>query len=396
MGACFVGPNHDQLHALAKETGVTTFKTFVEGDNVLATGGKVRRYRGDIPKISPLALVSAGQAIARMSSMAKKVSPAAPWDAARAAEWDAQSVRAWLSPGRVPTKLARDLVEATVRACFTSELSEVSMLSWLLLVSSAGGVEALMNVEGGYQDAQFEGGVGQIPDVMAHDLGDAVVLGAPVTAVSQQADRVEVVSDTATVSARRVVLALPRALAAGIRFEPALPGDQALLLHKIPAGTEVKTVAIYDEPFWRAEGVSGATVATDDLIEVTLDTTQPGHGHGVIGTYSAGPRARALWALPESKRRSVLLKTLTTRLGPKAASPLEIMEINWSEERWTRGCSCAHFAPGVLTQFGRYLREPVGRIHWAGTETATTSFGAMDGAIRSGDRVCEEILAASR
>jgi monoamine oxidase len=50
----------------------------------------------------------------------------------------------------------------------------------------------------------------------------------------------------------------------------------------------------------------------------------------------------------------------------------------------------------VLTQYGRLLREPVGRIHWAGTETATTSFGAMDGAVRSGERVCEEILAAVR
>jgi monoamine oxidase len=396
MGGCFIGPNHDRLHALSKETGVTTFKTFVEGDAVLATGGKVRRYRGDIPKISPFALVSAGQAVARMSAMAKKVSPAAPWDAPRAAQWDAQSVRAWLTAGRVPTKLARDLVEATVRACFTCDLSEVSMLSWLLLVSSAGGVESLMNIAGGYQDSQFDGGVSQIPAAMAHDLGDAVILGAPVTAVTQQADRVEVVSDASTVTARRVVLALPRALAAGIRFEPALPGDHALLIHKIPAGTEVKTVAIYDEPFWRADGVSGATVATDDLIEVTLDTTQPGYSHGVIATYSAGPRARALWALPESERRSVLLKMLTTRLGPKAASPLEVMEINWSEERWTRGCSCAHFAPGVLTQYGRLLREPVGRIHWAGTETATTSFGAMDGAVRSGERVCEEILAAER
>ena len=144
------------------------------------------------------------------------------------------------------------------------------------------------------------------------------------------------------------------------------------------------------------DGISGATVATDDLMEVTLDTTQPGYSFGVMATYSAGPRARALWALPEGERRSVLLKTLTTRLGPKAATPLEVKELNWSEERWTRGCSCAHFAPGVLTQYGRLLREPVGRIHWAGTETATTSFGAMDGAVRSGERVSEEILAAGR
>ncbi len=81
MGGCFVGPHHDRMLALTKEMGVTTFKTFVDGDNVLATGGKVRRYRGDIPRISPVALLSAGQAIARMNAMAKKVPVDAPWDA---------------------------------------------------------------------------------------------------------------------------------------------------------------------------------------------------------------------------------------------------------------------------------------------------------------------------
>ena len=180
MGGCFVGPHHDRMHALAKEMGVATFKTFVDGDNVLATGGKVRRYRGDIPRVSPVALLSAGQAIARMNAMAKKVPVDAPWDAPKAADWDAQSVRAWLSAAHVPTRLARDLIEATVRACFAADLSEVSLLNWLFLARSAGGIESLMNIAGGYQDAQFEGGVGQIPDAMAAELGEAVVLGTPV------------------------------------------------------------------------------------------------------------------------------------------------------------------------------------------------------------------------
>jgi monoamine oxidase len=394
MGGCFVGPGHDRLHALAKEMGVGTFKTFVEGDNILATGGTVRRYRGDIPRISPLALASAGQAIARMNAMAKKLPVDAPWDARRADAWDAQSVRSWLTPARVPTRLARDLIEATVRACFCCDVAEVSLLSWLLLVRSAGGVESLMNISGGYQDSQFDGGVGQIPTAMAAELGDAVVHGAPVTAISQQSDRVEVTALGTNVRARRGILALPRALAAGIYFDPALPADHALLIHQMPAGTEVKTVAVYDEPFWRSEGVSGATVATDDTIEITLDTTQPGHTQGVMATYCAGPRARALWRLPEPERRDVLLTMLTTRLGSKAAKPVEVFELNWAEERWTRGCSLAHFPTGVLTQYGRCLREPVGRLHWAGTETATTSFGSMDGAVRSGERVCEEILRA--
>jgi monoamine oxidase len=394
MGACFVGPHHDRMHALAKEVGVVTFPTFVAGDNVLATGGKVRRYRGDIPRISPVALLSAAQAIARMNAMARKVPVDAPWDAPKAAEWDALSVRAWLSAGHVPTRLARDLVEATVRACFAAELSEVSLLNWLFLARSAGGIESLMNIAGGYQDSQFEGGVGQVPDAMAAELGAAVVLGSPVTGVRQRARHVEVASARATVTARRVVLALPRALAAGIRFDPVLPADHALLLHQVPAGTEIKMVAVYDEPFWRHDGVTGATVATDDAIEVTLDTCQPGHAEGVIAGYCAGPRARALAARPESERRALFLRMLTTRLGPKAAAPAEVLEQNWAEEQWTRGCSMGHFPTGVLTQYGRRLREPVGRLHWAGTETASTSYGAMDGAVRSGERVCEEILRA--
>jgi monoamine oxidase len=31
-------------------------------------------------------------------------------------------------------------------------------------------------------------------------------------------------------------------------------------------------------------------------------------------------------------------------------------------------------------------------VHWAGTEISTTSHGAIDGAVRSGERVAEEIL----
>jgi monoamine oxidase len=393
MGGCFIGPSHDRLHALTKEMGVAVFPTNVKGDNVLATGGKVRRYKGDIPRISPVALLSAAQAIARMNRMAMTLPVEAPWEAARAQQWDAQSCRSWLTARHVPTRLARDLVAATIRACFAAELSEVSLLNWLFLVRASGGIESLMNIEGGYQHEQFEGGVQAVPNAMAADLGDAVVLDSPVTAVTQTKDAVVVLSPRATVTARHLVMALPRALAGGIRFDPILPADHQLLIHQIPAGTEIKIVAIYDEPFWRTDGISGNTVATDDDIEISLDTTQPGHPEGVMATYCAGPRARRIALLSVVERQAVALKMLTTRLGPKAATPIEVMEQNWAEEQWSRGCSCAHFPTGVLTQYGRKLREPVGRLHWAGTETATTSWGAMDGAVRSGERVTEEILA---
>jgi monoamine oxidase len=57
------------------------------------------------------------------------------------------------------------------------------------------------------------------------------------------------------------------------------------------------------------------------------------------------------------------------------------------------GCSMAHLPPGILTtRHGPLLREPFGRVHWAGTETSTTSHGAIDGAVRSGERAAAAIL----
>jgi monoamine oxidase len=53
-----------------------------------------------------------------------------------------------------------------------------------------------------------------------------------------------------------------------------------------------------------------------------------------------------------------------------------------------------HFAPGALTQFGSAIREPAGRIHWAGAERATEMHGLMEGAVRSGERAAAEVLAA--
>ncbi len=47
--------------------------------------------------------------------------------------------------------------------------------------------------------------------------------------------------------------------------------------------------------------------------------------------------------------------------------------------------------PGVMTRFGHALREPVGRIHWAGTETATEWTGYIEGALLSGIRAAKEV-----
>jgi monoamine oxidase len=185
---------------------------------------------------------------------------------------------------------------------------------------------------------------------------------------------------------------VPPALAVEIAFDPVLPDDRLTLYRKAVAGPESKTLVVYDEPFWRVDGFSGQTSEPGSACEVTLDASPASGTPGVIASFAFGRVAEKFDALDPTDRRRAVLDALTRRLGPRAASPAEFIETAWWSEEWTRGCSMAHFPPKILTRYGPLLREPFGRVHWAGTETSTTSHGAIDGAVRSGERAAAEIL----
>jgi monoamine oxidase len=391
-GGAWLGPKHDAIFALAREVGASTYKTWVKGSHLLIDGDRTRRYTGLIPKISPLAVVTIALAQARLDRMAKKVPLETPWTAKRAAEWDTRSVAWWIERAGIQSGIGRDLFEMAVRGLFTGDLNDTSFLHLLFLVRAHGSINTLFSIEGGSQENMVEGGAGSIAQRVADDLGDAVRLRAPVRSIAQRDDHVVVEAGDITVSARHAVVTVPPALALGIAFDPVLPDDRLTLYRNAVAGPESKTLVVYDEPFWRADGFSGQTSEPGSASEVTLDASPASGTPGVIASFAFGPVAARFDALDPTDRRRAVLDALTRRLGPRAASPAEFIETAWWSEEWTRGCSMAHLPPGILTRYGRLLREPFGRVHWAGTETSTTSHGAIDGAVRSGERAAAEIL----
>jgi monoamine oxidase len=391
-GGAWLGPEHDAMFGLAGEVGATTYKTWVEGAHLLVDGNRTRRYTGLIPKISPLAIGTLAWAQFKIDRMAKHVPLDTPWTAKRAAEWDTQTVASWLEHSRIRTEIGRDLFEMAVRGLFTGPLDDTSFLHLLFLVRAHGSIETLFSIEGGGQENLVNGGAGSIARAVADELGDAVRLNAPVRSIAQPDDRVIVESDTLTVEARHAVVTIPPSLVLDIAFDPVLPEDRRTLYTKTVAGPESKTLVVYDEPFWRADGFSGQTSKPRSASEVTIDASPSAGTPGVIASFTFGAVAEKIDAIDPAERRQAVLAQLTERLGPKAAQPVEFIETAWWNEEWTKGCSMAHFPPGVLTRYGTLLREPLGRVHWAGTETSTTSHGSMDGAVRSGERAATEIL----
>jgi monoamine oxidase len=393
-GGAWLGPGQDRAYVLAAEMGVATYPTWGRGEHVLVLGGMVRRYRGALPPgVGAVQLASLGLAMARLDRLAKQVPLEAPWEGARAERWDARTVGAWIDANTLPG-LGRKLLTQVVHDLFTSDPREVSLLHALYLIHSHQNLNHLTTIEGGAQQDRLVGGTGAVLAGIRARLGDAVRLETPASRITHAPDGATVESAALAVRARRVVVAVPAAIAARIAYDPPLPLDRAQLMQRMPVGSIWKIAVIYDEPWWRDDGFSGQSLDPDSPLPLTLDACGATTPPGILNLFCSGAAARRLTGLTAAERRQAAVQALSLRFGPKAAQVRDYAEQDWTAEPWIGGGMLSRFGPGVLTTFGRSLRPPVGCLHWAGTETATVTHGGIDGAIRSGERAAAEIVAA--
>lgn len=392
-GGQWIGPGQDRMYALAKDLGVQTFPTYDSGQTLAVLWGKRYLFTGDFPRINPVVLADVAQGVLRLERMAKRIPLDDPWKARNADVLDGQTLQTWLRRN-VRTKKARAFIGVFISGVFATEPANLSLLHTLFYLRSGDSFDTLIRTTGGAQQDRIVGGSQVLAIKLAELLGNSVQLEAPVRRIEQAKDRVRVESDATTVEANRVIVAIPPALAARIWYDPPLPGYRDQLTQRMPQGAVVKVHAVYDDPFWRAEGLRGQAGDPGKPVGFTFDNSPPDGGPGVLVGFLEGNHARHFARSAADDRRKMAIDCLVHYFGPRAASPLAYYEMDWQEEPWTRGCYGAHMPPGVLTQFGPALREPVGSIHWAGTETATVWSGYMDGAVQSGERAATEVLAA--
>ena len=391
-GGAWIGPGQDAIYRLMKEFGVASYKQHTDGDAMMFVDGRKYRYTGTIPlSMSPWAVANIGAVFLELTQMCKAIPVQAPWTARKAQKWDQLTWATWLDRHTL-SKPARALLDSSVAGLYTSAASEISLLFVLYQMASAGGPSFVLSVKDGAEDERPIGGMGAIHRAVTAELGDVVHLSQPVRSIAQTGDGVVVRSDDMVVNARRVIVAVPISIAGQIAFDPMLPVDRAFLHQRMPSGAVYKIALVFDEPFWRADGLSGQSFAPGSMANLTIDSCTDTGAPGMLTVITEGPVARRMGRLGDDERRSAVLSAVAERFGAKALSPLDYVEQNWAVERYSGGGMIAHAPPGVLTEFGPALREPCGRIHWAGTETSAVMYGFIDGAVRSGERAAAEVM----
>jgi len=392
LGGQWVGPQQKLLLAQASDLGVKTCPQYTRGASLLSFNGKVSRYTSDIPKLSLVSLLELGLLERRWKKQTGSLPVSGePWTATKAEEWDAHTLESWTLQ-HVRTADAREFARIVSRAVLCTESHHISYLFFLEYLRQGKGLETLTGVEGGAQQSKFAGGAWQIPRLMAEHLGESVRLNAPVIAVEQDTHSVTVFTEDEQCQADHLIMAVPPGLASRIAFYPPLPAKRNALQGHMPMGSVIKIHVAYERPFWRQRGLNGAVISNDRHLNVVFDQSPENESLGVLVGFIDGDHAIAMSDESEATRRQQVLKDLVHYFGPDAAKPIAYVEQDWIREQWSQGCYVAHMPPGAITSYGDAIREPCGRIHWAGTETATEWMGYLDGALQSGIRAAKEIL----
>jgi monoamine oxidase len=403
-GGEFVGPTQDRIVALAAAVGVDTFDAYDTGKDVYRNGAIKLKYSdtgllGTAPP-DPLLIADIVKLSQQVDQMVKSVPPDRPWTIPDAGHFDSMTLETWVRANSVNAAGIMGLLAPFTEALFGGEPRDVSMLYVLAYVAAAGDAahvgtfERLFDVRGGAQQSRLVGGSQQVSLRVAAQLGDAVRLSAPVRRITATGDGVIVDADGVSATAQRVVVAVPPVMAGRIDYDPLLPPARDLLTQRSGMGALMKVEAVYPTPFWRAGGLTGQFLTVGGPVGYAFDNSPPDGSLGVLAGFVGGTQNLSWGPRTQQERRAAVLAQYV-RLFDDArfADPVDYFDMDWTTEQFSRGGPTALYAPGTLSEFGHALREPVGRVHWAGTETSDFWQGYMDGAVRSGERAAAEVLA---
>jgi monoamine oxidase len=238
-----------------------------------------------------------------------------------------------------------------------------------------------------------------VAERLADDLSAGVLLNEPARSIEVAAERsVLVRTATHSIHAQHVIVAVPPTAYATVTFTPPLPEATVHAASGFSAGSVMKFLVRYDQPFWRDQD-SGATRVWMEpsglyVGEAGLDEHTP-----MLVAFLGGPSSHIWREMAAEQRRRALMERLVEAYGPRAASPTSFVERDWAADDWGGGGYWNVLLDPSITDAVDVLLQGAQGVTFASTELAAKFPGYIEGAINAG-RVAasgvSELLAPDR
>ncbi|MFF9340224.1 MULTISPECIES: flavin monoamine oxidase family protein [unclassified Streptomyces] len=386
-GATWVAPHHAAVRDLVSRFGGEFVPQFHQGKGVMSFGGK--RKIESATSMAPWGMLDITRILNDLQKMVNGLPVSAPWKHPEAAQLDSMSLGEWLT-AKHALKDTRKFLTMFSLVQWGAPVSDVSLFNALRYIKNLGGIEFMLTVEGGDQQDRVLGTTHSLVGKLADTLEDRVIVGSPVERVTTVGDRATVETGRHAIEARYVVVTASPTHRSTIKFTPALPERHYGLSRSWRLGALSKAFVAYDRPFWRDEGLSGEGMSDDETVFLTFDVSPSADGPGILMVFCD---ARGFDAHDEDERRRRVVKHLVHLFGERARHAVDYTDFSWGNDVFAPGGPNPAVGPKAWTTFGPYLREPVGLVHWAGSETADETSGSMNGAMLSGRRAAAEVAA---
>ncbi|MEQ8508162.1 MAG: FAD-dependent oxidoreductase [Rhodospirillaceae bacterium] len=260
----------------------------------------------------------------------------------------------------------------------------------------------LMSGEGGASDKdRFElaalssshvvGGTSRLPEAMARELGDSVLLNKIVTTIDMSGLGVDVTClDGTRYQSDFVVSAIPFGPLRRVTILPTLMGEQAAAVRHMPYANNTQVhLRIKGEPYWEQDGMD-ASLWTDGPLNMVRQSIGYDGTRDRLTTVCVGKKGERLDQLPPKERGEFVVKEIE-RLRPSTKGKIEVTGVHsWPQYNFVSGCRHS-YGPGQVTRFAHDMIKPHGRMHFAGEHTRRMEIG-MESAMESGERAAFEIL----
>ena len=405
IGGQWVSPDQDALIETLDDLGLETYPRYREGVNVyIGPGGERQRFEGEIFPVPATTEHEIVSLIDKLDELVAEIDPDRPWAHPQAKELDEISFAHWLETQTDDEEARENIGMFIAGAMLTKPAHAFSALQALLMAASAGSFSNLVDADF-ILDKRVVGGLQQVPLLLAERLGGAVRLGQAVRTLrwaglsEGRGDAPSGASSPSPTSSRCTprtsILAVPPILISRISYEPPLPRRQHQLHQHLSMGFVIKVHAVYETPFWREAGLSGTAFSPYELVHEAYDNTNHEDPRGTLVGFVADEEADGVFSLSAEERKARILESMSHYYGEQALHPVVYYESDWGSEEWTRGAYAASFDMGGLARYGADLRTPVGPIHFSCSDMAGKGYQHVDGAIRVGREVADEILAAS-